>query len=199
MLNKVVLPPVQLVSACGGQFALYSRRSPTKESSNEDVAAVVAISAESGAVLVADGLGGMRTGEVASSIAVSSVCEMIQQLPSADGRLPPVIVSEDDPVLGRLTEFGMESSDRIRRPGSNGRPDSPDMRIAILNGLEHANERILTEATGSATTIAVVEIRNREIRTYHVGDSMVVVCGLKGKLKFQTVCHSPVGFAVKLE
>lgn len=190
--NKVVLPPVQLVSACGGQFAVYSRRSPAKETSNQDLAAVISHSADSGVVLVADGLGGMRTGEIASSLAASAVCEAIHQLPTADGREPPVFVGAD------VSEPPASEGEGHSDAGKNGEAPVPrDLRVAILDGLERANQRILQEASGSATTIAVVEIRDREIRSYHVGDSMVLVCGLKGKMKFQTVSHSPVGFAVE--
>lgn len=169
--NKVVLPRVQLVSACGGECALYTHRSPFKETFNQDVAAVVQHSRTSGAIVVADGLGGMVAGEVAAEIAVSSVRASIERLRVPDRR-----------------------SSRSRKANQT---TADDLRTAILEGLEHANERILRESFGSATTIAIVEIVNGAIRSYHVGDSMVLVCGLRGKLKHLTVCHSPVGFLVK--
>lgn len=133
----------------------------------------------------------MRSGEVAADIAVSSVCESIQQLLAADGGTPESWVN---PAAGA----GVNGNGAARADDSgpdHGAP--PGLRGAILDGLERANQRIQSEANGSATTIVVVEIRDREIRTYHVGDSMVLVCGLRGKLKFQTVSHSPVGFAVE--
>ena len=48
---------------------------------------------------------------------------------------------------------------------------------------------------GAGTTLAVAEIQGKWIRTYHVGDSGVVVIGQRGKLKLRTVDHSPTGYA----
>lgn len=75
--------------------------------------------------------------------------------------------------------------------------DDAILRTAILNGIEHANRSILELAIGAASTLAVVEIQNRVVRPYHVGDSMILVLGQRGKIKLQTVSHSPVGFAVE--
>jgi serine/threonine protein phosphatase PrpC len=35
------------------------------------------------------------------------------------------------------------------------------------------------------------------MRSYHVGDSLIMLVGQRGKLKFQSVSHSPVGYAVE--
>lgn len=71
------------------------------------------------------------------------------------------------------------------------------LREAVLNGMEHANKEICTLAIGAATTIAVVEIRGNKLRAYHVGDSEILVVGQKGKVKLQTVSHSPTSYAVE--
>lgn len=75
--------------------------------------------------------------------------------------------------------------------------DGVPVRSAVLNGFDNANRAILELGQGSATTLAVVEIQDGAIRTYHAGDSMVLVVGNRGKKKLQTVSHSPVGFAVE--
>ena len=75
--------------------------------------------------------------------------------------------------------------------------DSTMLRTAILNGLEAANENIQALGTGAATTLALVELCGSMIRPYHVGDSMILVVGQRGKIKLQTTPHSPVGFAVE--
>ncbi len=72
-----------------------------------------------------------------------------------------------------------------------------ELRNAILNGMEQANEAILALGSGASTTVAVVELRGRQVRPYHVGDSMILVCGQRGRIKMQTVSHSPVGYAVE--
>ncbi len=71
------------------------------------------------------------------------------------------------------------------------------LRDAILTGIENANERVLGLGVGAATTLAVAEVQGRAIRTYHVGDSMALIVGQRGKLKLQTISHSPVGYAVE--
>jgi serine/threonine protein phosphatase PrpC len=68
-------------------------------------------------------------------------------------------------------------------------------REAVLTGLEQANAAILANGQGSGTTIAVVSIDRQVIRCYHAGDASVLVCGQRGKLKYQSVSHSPVGYA----
>ncbi|MBX3437070.1 MAG: protein phosphatase 2C domain-containing protein [Planctomycetaceae bacterium] len=71
------------------------------------------------------------------------------------------------------------------------------LRTAILDGIETANRMICEMGIGAATTIAVVEINEQHVRPYHVGDSVIVVVGGLGKVKLQTVSHSPVGMAVE--
>jgi serine/threonine protein phosphatase PrpC len=73
----------------------------------------------------------------------------------------------------------------------------PAVRAAILNGIEQANQRILDLGIGAATTLAVLEINRRHVRPYHVGDSVILIFGARGKIKWQTTMHSPVGFAVE--
>jgi len=75
--------------------------------------------------------------------------------------------------------------------------DISSLRDAILDGFEKANHLIQKRSTGAATTLAVVEYQNGQIRTYHVGDSMILLTGQRGKIKLQTVSHSPVGYAVE--
>ena len=79
--------------------------------------------------------------------------------------------------------------------GENG--EAEGLRGAILNGIEAANRSIRELGCGAATTLALVEIQDRTIRSYHVGDSAVLVTGQRGKLKLQTIPHSPVGYAVE--
>lgn len=71
------------------------------------------------------------------------------------------------------------------------------LRTAILNGLERANQAVLDLKLGAASTAAVVELTGLIARTYHVGDSGILICGGRGKLKLQTVAHAPVSYAVE--
>jgi PPM family protein phosphatase len=75
--------------------------------------------------------------------------------------------------------------------------DGADLREAILSGFDRANRAVLQRGDGSATTLAVVEIDGGRMRSYHVGDSGVLVFGGRGKVRLQTIPHSPVGYAVE--
>jgi serine/threonine protein phosphatase PrpC len=68
-------------------------------------------------------------------------------------------------------------------------------RIAVLDGIERANE-VVAPASG-ATTIAVVHVERTVARPYHVGDSDVFVVGQRGKVKHHSISHGPVGYAVE--
>ncbi len=71
------------------------------------------------------------------------------------------------------------------------------LRIAIISAIEEGNRRILEFSNGSATTLTVAGIENQQLRSFQVGDSVALLIGQRGKLKAQTIQHSPVGFAVE--
>lgn len=71
------------------------------------------------------------------------------------------------------------------------------LRHAIVDGFERANGEVQALGVGAATTLAAVEVADGSVRPYHVGDSTILLFGGRGKLKLQTVAHSPVGFAVE--
>jgi serine/threonine protein phosphatase PrpC len=72
-----------------------------------------------------------------------------------------------------------------------------DLRSAILDGIEHANREILDLGIGAATTLAVVEIQDHVFRAYQVGDSLTLVIGQRGAIKWKSTPHSPVGYAIE--
>ncbi|MGD8414488.1 MAG: protein phosphatase 2C domain-containing protein [Candidatus Latescibacterota bacterium] len=77
-------------------------------------------------------------------------------------------------------------------------PDAEDsLRAAILDGFEKADAAVREMGVGAATTLVVVEIDGTHLRSYHVGDSAVLVVGQRGLVKMRSVSHSPVGYAVE--
>lgn len=70
------------------------------------------------------------------------------------------------------------------------------LRAAILDGIELANRRILELGIGASTTLALLEISSDEIRPYHIGDSLILSVGSKGKIKLNPTEHSPTGYGV---
>ena len=87
--------------------------------------------------------------------------------------------------------------DAVRTAVKKAVTENLDLREVILNGIEKANLDVMAQSGGSATTLAVVEIQDNVMRPYHVGDSDILVVGQRGKIKLQTVPHSPVGYAVE--
>ncbi len=91
----------------------------------------------------------------------------------------------------RLALKAIERSVRDRDTDPNG------LRAVILNGFERANEAIRALGVGAATTLAVVEIQHSRVRSYHSGDTGIVIVGQRGLVKARTVDHSPTGYAVE--
>jgi serine/threonine protein phosphatase PrpC len=108
-------------------------------------------------LVVADGLGGGRSGARASSLAIDT---LEAALAEARGAQSP-------------------------------------LRTAMLDGIERANEAIRALGVGACTTLSAVEVADGAMRPYHVGDSLILLIGQRGKLKLRPVAHSPVGFAVE--
>ncbi|TWT99183.1 putative protein phosphatase 2C-type [Botrimarina colliarenosi] len=76
------------------------------------------------------------------------------------------------------------------------------LRTAIIDGIEAANQAVLSIGAGAATTLAVVELsfggpEGELARTYHVGDAGVLICGGRGRLKLLTTAHAPVAYGVE--
>lgn len=141
--------------------SVFSQRSPTKSTPNEDATAVISIDDETAVFAVADGCGGMRGGEQASSVAIHCLAESLSG------------VSRGSESMGG------------------------EIRMAILEGIENANRSIQNLRIGAACTLAVAEFHRGVVRTYHVGDSVLLLMSNRGKIRYQSICHSPVGFAVE--
>jgi serine/threonine protein phosphatase PrpC len=163
VLAEAQMSEIAVFDFAGGAAAVFTNRSPQKETPNEDVAALWPTGTNSGALAVADGLGGHAGGERASRLAIETIQQTIQA----------AISLAEQPAPADL------------------------LRGAILNGIEAANGKVRELGTGAATTLALVEVQDRSIRAYHVGDSVILLCGQRGKLKMQTISHSPIGYAVE--
>lgn len=75
--------------------------------------------------------------------------------------------------------------------------DASELRSAILNGFERANDAVRGMGVGAGTTLSAVELNEQTARPYHVGDSEILIVGQKGRVKLQTLSHSPVAYAVE--
>lgn len=79
----------------------------------------------------------------------------------------------------------------------NMRHDSGTIREAILNSIEQANNEILETRSGGASTLVVAEITGTSLRSYHAGDSMIMLMGNRGLIKYSAIPHSPTGYALE--
>jgi len=71
------------------------------------------------------------------------------------------------------------------------------LREAVLHGIDQANRLIKEAGHGGGATLAVLEIDGRHVRPYHIGDAFIIIMGQRGRIKFQNIAHSPVGYAVE--
>src|SRR5215212_8529195 len=78
LLIEAQLSDVASIDFLGGTAAVFSTRSPLKETPNEDVAAVWPMGPTSGILAVADGLGGHAGGERASRLAIETIQKSLQ-------------------------------------------------------------------------------------------------------------------------
>jgi len=70
------------------------------------------------------------------------------------------------------------------------------IREAILSGIDNANSEIMFSKTGAGTTVSIAELSGNKLRTYHAGDSLILLTTSHGNIKHQALSHSPVAYAV---
>lgn len=170
-------PKVRQEEFLGGVLARYSRQSPKKEKAteNEDSLAAIPFFADHGLLLVADGLGGHHGGRQAARLLTNTLARLATTF--SEESSPSVMISGVVPV-----------------PLAQERPEG-DLRTAILERIELVNQRLLHAGQGAATTLSLAEIQRDRVRSYHAGDSELLVVSQRGKVKYSTVSHSPVGYA----
>ncbi len=116
-------------------------------------------------------------------------------LASPDGRRAVLVVA--DGMGGRP---GGESASQLvcQALARQLAADAPEgsLRGPILDAVEAGNRAILELGIGAATTLGVAELVDGALRAYHVGDAGILVVGQRGRVKLETVPHSPTGYAV---
>ena len=64
-------------------------------------------------------------------------------------------------------------------------------------GFEDANQKVLDLGSGAGSTLVVGSLHDSYSRFYHAGDSIGVLLGGRGKVKYETTAHSPHGLGVE--
>lgn len=106
-----------------------------------------------------------------------------------------VVVALADGAGGHAS--GQRAADLALRAVVSAMEEAEDVQSAIMGAFDRANQAVLELSIGAATTLVVVHVADGRLRTYHAGDSGVIVVGQRGKLKLQTIAHSPVGYAIE--
>jgi serine/threonine protein phosphatase PrpC len=85
---------------------------------------------------------------------------------------------------------------RSIRDAIRGQDNTDSLRTGILDGFEEANRSVLAQGIGAGTTLVVCEVRMGVVRAYHAGDSGALLVGQRGRIRCETIHHSPVGYGV---
>jgi serine/threonine protein phosphatase PrpC len=152
---------------------LFSSKAYDKTTGNEDAALFCELPGAVTVLAVADGVGGLPAGAEAAATAIGAVRRAVERT-----------VERSDRVADRSVDREAD-----REAGST-------LRSAIFDAFEDANARLLEQGVGAATTLVVVEVRGDVARAYHAGDSGALLVGQRGRVRFETIPHSPVGYGV---
>ena len=85
----------------------------------------------------------------------------------------------------------------LERALGSGKREGLSLQHAMVDGLEEANQAVLALGLGAGTTLAAAVLEEGRARAIHVGDAFVLHVGQRGRIKAQTVSHSPTGYAVE--
>lgn len=70
-------------------------------------------------------------------------------------------------------------------------------RLEIIEAIEKSNDDIMGAYPGAATTLVIAEVSRDMTRVYFAGDSICLVIGGRGKLKYRTYGHNPVDLGIQ--
>jgi serine/threonine protein phosphatase PrpC len=156
-----------------GEAVLFSSKAYDKTTGTEVAALFCELPGAVTVLAVADGVGGLPAGAEAAATAIGAVRRAVERT-----------VERSDRVADRSVDREAD-----REAGST-------LRSAIFDAFEDANARLLEQGVGAATTLVVVEVRGDVARAYHAGDSGALLVGQRGRVRFETIPHSPVGYGV---
>ena len=89
-----------------GVAAVYTAKSPQRESANEDAAALLPFSAGSGVLVIADGVGGLPAGGTASAVAVRSIESSLREAAKEGSDLRGAIITGIEKANEEVAERG---------------------------------------------------------------------------------------------
>jgi serine/threonine protein phosphatase PrpC len=85
--------------------------------------------------------------------------------------------------------------DSFKKVFSKAKDANPkDLRALVLDSFELADQNVKDLKVGAGSTLTAIEVQDDFARFYNCGDSSSYLFGGRGKLKFKTLEHSPLGF-----
>lgn len=70
------------------------------------------------------------------------------------------------------------------------------LTYGILEAIEKANQKVKDLKVGAGATLAITQIYKNHVRCFHAGDTKILVLGSRGAIKYNSVSHSPRGYAL---
>lgn len=110
LYREVEMGEPLLVSFASGTAAVFSASKPTTDGPNEDAAALFRIGPERGFLVVADGAGGMRSGNLASSIALDAMKETAALANGSEDSLRAAVLNGFELANENILETGTGSA-----------------------------------------------------------------------------------------
>jgi len=121
LLDGANEPDLQHACVAGGTAIAYTKRSPDKDTENEDTVAVIPYGPQAAVLVVADGAGGLPAGKRASYTAVTTLIESLQ------------IATRETMLLRTAILDGIEAANAAVQELANG--SATTMTVITLEGL----------------------------------------------------------------
>lgn len=116
----------EIHAVCSGKAAVYSSREPGGDKDiNEDAAAIFELDPTTGVLAVADGVGGLRSGERASHIAVTTVKKSINEGADDRSQLRSSIINAFETANRAVMELGVGAATTLAIVEIQGRQIRP--------------------------------------------------------------------------
>ncbi len=97
----------------------------------------------------------------------------------------------------RASEISLLTFEELLSSHEKQRRQSQGLSQIIVECFEEANRRVIREIPGSGTTLVVGLLEENALKSFHAGDSELLVFNSELEVKFRTQNHSPVAALIQ--